>query len=283
MNISDNVPDRRAQAAVLSMLLNVLAAVIAGACLILAGLVVSGPDSGPYEVVTGVLVALGGLGMAALLWAAGWIIQQLTAHLEADDAPVLRALAGDEQVAPGGDVRPVAVAADRPSAGADSAERRVAELMAAGAFGQARQVAEDMLRQTPESPQAQALLGHVEREAASFALQQRRQLYGQVDRYCQSRQWRPALKAARQLLTGHASSPEAGEIAGLLDTIERNAHLEAARELRDQVRDLIERRRYREAVVVAQDLVARFSETQAAAELQGQIDRLQELATRNAH
>ena len=64
----------------------------------------------------------------------------------------------------------------------------------------------------------------------------------------------------------------------MLSTIQDNARLEEVRELRDQIRDLIERRRYADAIEYAQDLIQRFPDTKAAEELGRQMARLRELA-----
>ena len=64
----------------------------------------------------------------------------------------------------------------------------------------------------------------------------------------------------------------------MLPTIQDNARIEEVREIRDQIRDLINRRRYGEAVEAAEAVVRRFPDTRAAIELGRQLNRLRELA-----
>ena len=149
-----------------------------------------------------------------------------------------------------------------------------------GAFDHARQLARDLLAECPGDGELQSLVRRVEREAEAFARQQRQRLYEQVDRSCQRRQWRAALAAAQELVAAHPATAEAAEVTGRLATLQENARIEEVRELRDRIRDLIERRRYHEAATIAEDIVARFADTQAAADLRGQIDQLNRLAAR---
>ncbi|MHC4563022.1 MAG: hypothetical protein ACYS8X_09650 [Planctomycetota bacterium] len=158
--------------------------------------------------------------------------------------------------------------------------QQITELMSMARFDEARRQAEALARQFPDAAEGQALLQRVDREAHSYDRQQRQRLYDTVDQLCLDRRYRPALAAAEQLLETFGHSVEAAEVAARLDMLRANARLEEARELRNRVRDLIVRRRYPEALPVAEDLVRRFGETQAASELRTQLDRLRELASK---
>ena len=87
-----------------------------------------------------------------------------------------------------------------------------------------------------------------------------------------------ALAAAGELLEAYPDSPEAAEVRSTLRTLTDNARIEEVRELRDEIRDLLSRRRYAEALACARDLVRRFPTTAAAEELRSQMARLEELA-----
>ena len=67
-----------------------------------------------------------------------------------------------------------------------------------------------------------------------------------------------------------------------METLKDNARIEEVRQLRDQIRDLIGRRRFAEAVRVSEELIRRFPDTQAANELRSQIDRLRARAAEGA-
>jgi len=161
------------------------------------------------------------------------------------------------------------------------ARATVGELMSMAAFDEAIAEADHLARQLPDSAQATDLLERVRREADTFASQQRQKLYLQVARASEMHHWRAALAAARQLALTYPSSAEAGEVVAQIDLLAENARIEEVRDRRDRIADLLQRRRYRLAVELAEDIVAHFPDTQAAKELTGQMDRLRELAAKD--
>ncbi|KKN81293.1 hypothetical protein LCGC14_0321300 [marine sediment metagenome] len=239
-----------------------------------------------------ILSSLWGLTSGALLWTVAWIVTRVTAEPApapsgaSSEAKMSGSTLGDSQVVateqPASQAAGPAMADERPEPGRGLTEQssRVEELMSMGAFDHARQLARDLMAEFPAAGELEPLLQRVDREAEAFARQQRQRLYEQVDRSCQRRQWRAALAAAQELVNVHPATAEAAEVTGRLATLQENARIEEVRELRDRIRDLIERRRYHDAATVAEDIVARFADTQAAADLRGQIDQLNRLAAR---
>ena len=150
--------------------------------------------------------------------------------------------------------------------------------MAAGDFAQAEAVAAQLLARRPAAVAATALLARVRREAETFTSEQRLAMFKTVEKHAQSRQWRAAVAAADELVAAHPDSAEADAIRARMPTLTDNARIEEVRELRDRIRDLIERRRYGEALHLARDVVERFPATAAAAELTEQMSRLEALA-----
>ncbi len=59
-----------------------------------------------------------------------------------------------------------------------------------------------------------------------------------------------------------------------MDTVRKNAHFEEARTLRDRIGDLIKRKRYSEAVEIAEDLIRRFPNTRVAKQLRALLPDL---------
>ncbi|MHC4981950.1 MAG: hypothetical protein ACYTF6_02135 [Planctomycetota bacterium] len=159
-----------------------------------------------------------------------------------------------------------------------SETRRVEELMSVASFRQAQDVARELVEKYPDSSDAQALVDRVLREAEAFLVGQRKRLYDGVQRAAKARRWREAFASAQRLLGDYPNSGEADKVARRMPTIQENARIEEARQLRDEIRDLIQRRRYAEAVRIAHEILARFPDTQAAVELRPQIQRLEELA-----
>jgi leucyl aminopeptidase len=164
------------------------------------------------------------------------------------------------------------------SAEVETNSRKVKDLMAAGAFEEALRQAQAFHARFPDSCEARSLIELVEREANAFGAEQRRQLYSQIGFHADARRWRQALAAAHRFLEVHSRCPEADLVRAQLPTLTDNARIEEVRELRDRIRDLINRRRFPEAFELARDLVARFPQTAAAEELRQQMDKLAERA-----
>jgi hypothetical protein len=160
--------------------------------------------------------------------------------------------------------------------------RLAKDLMAVGDFGEAARVAQELVKRYPGLDQAKELAQTVSREAAAFGLEQRTRLYAEVEQAARARRWRPALAAGKRLMQLYPGSEQADAVAAQVPTLEENARLEEVRELRDRIRDLLERRRFNDAISLAQDVVKRFPGTQAAAELSSQMDRLMDLAKTTA-
>ena len=285
MNHCDDPNAAVVQAAAMSLGLRALSVIVAAGGLILAGAIGGIGSDRAGSLAAGVMVALVGVSLAALLWTAGWMVQQmgrLVAGRPAGQSAMVGAASSAQATSPAETAVPTTPSPTLdPADQVTQATQRANELMSAGRFHLARQIAEHIIVRFPDLEQAQALARHVSREADAFALQRRRQLFETVDQSCATRQWAAGVRAAQQLLTEYPDCTEAAQVAMRFETLEANAHIAAARELRDQVRDLIERRRYREAVGAAEDLIGRFGETQAAGELRGQLERLRDLASRS--
>ncbi len=160
---------------------------------------------------------------------------------------------------------------------------RVEQLIAAGAHEEAEKLAAELLARHPSATQAIALLDRIRRQHEVHVTEERRRLYEEVEQHAQVRNWREALVAARRLLDAHPDCAEADAVGTRLATLENNAQLEEARELRDEIRNLLENKEYVKALNVANDLIRRFPETQAAIELGEQIEKLKELAQKSHH
>ncbi len=153
-----------------------------------------------------------------------------------------------------------------------------AEMMAASRFDRAEKLAEDLLNRHPTAPEAIALVDHVRREASTFVTENRRRLFARIDRDVEARDWRTALKGAQEFLDSYPDCQEADLIRAQMPTLADNAKMEEARQLRNDVLDMIERRRFTEAVKSAKELIQSFPETKAAGELRRQLPQLEKLA-----
>ncbi|HUT78053.1 MAG TPA: hypothetical protein VM285_10225 [Polyangia bacterium] len=156
--------------------------------------------------------------------------------------------------------------------------QRIYDLMAVSDFDGAEKLARHVQRRYPGDAELEALVQRVLREGKMFRGERRDRMYREVTRKAEARQWRAALEAARQFVEAFPGSVDADAIRAMMPTIEDNARIEEVRGLRDHIRDLIERRRYAEAVEAAEDILRRFPDTRAAVELGRQLNRLRQLA-----
>jgi tetratricopeptide (TPR) repeat protein len=158
--------------------------------------------------------------------------------------------------------------------------RRTSDLMAVARFEEAVEVAREVEQTHGGHPEADGLLQRVMREAETYELEQRRRLFSRINAHGEARQWKLALEAAHRLLETYPDSSQADQVRGMMPTIVDNARIEEVRGLRDRILDLMERRRYEEAVSLAKHVVNNYPETAAADELRQKMPRLEELAFR---
>lgn len=159
--------------------------------------------------------------------------------------------------------------------------RRASDLMSVSRFEEAFSLAEELHQHYPHSHEADQLLSRVQREASTYRTEQRRRLYAIIQEHSQARHWKQALTGAHKLIETYPDSEEARKIRTRMPTLVDNARIQEVREHRDRMLDLMERRRYAEAVDLARQVVENYPETTAAEELRAQLPRLQELAFAN--
>ncbi len=156
--------------------------------------------------------------------------------------------------------------------------KMVEDLMAVSRFDEALDEAEQLAQEQPHDDAASALLARVRRERDAYRAERIARLYNQVQRYASARRWDRALGEAKQLIEAFPETAQARQVQGQLQTLEDNARLQAARELGASIRDLIARRRYAQAVRLAEELIENYPETAAAEDLRRQLPRLRKRA-----
>lgn len=157
-------------------------------------------------------------------------------------------------------------------------KKTVEDMLALADYERAERAVEAMVDALGETDEIRAFVVQVKGEAAAFREEQLKRMLAEVRQYAEARQWRKALEAAREVIREHARTRQAEEVRGMMPLIEENARIEEVRQLRDRIADLIERKRFGEAVETAQDVIRRFPDTQAAAQLTREIDKLRKRA-----
>jgi hypothetical protein len=159
-------------------------------------------------------------------------------------------------------------------------KQRIENMMSVAQFSRAEKLAQALLAVIPTNSDAEALLETVRRESSAFRSEQQSRLFAEFQRWTESRQWIKAQRVGEQLIEKYPASKEGQKVAASMDTVCKNAHFEEARTLRDRIGDLIKRKRYSDAVDVAEDLIRRFPNTQVAKQLRS---LLPDLKKRSAH
>lgn len=151
-----------------------------------------------------------------------------------------------------------------------------ATLKANRKWGEALRRAEKLLNTYPQSIEARQWLEQIHRDREQVSAEHRRALLDQTQKRGSERQWRKALASARALLDEYPESAEAQSVRPQLETLEFNAGVETRQELEEQIKDLISRRDFAEALELANQVIVRYPESPQAEALRGQLPRLRE-------
>lgn len=155
------------------------------------------------------------------------------------------------------------------------AKKRVADLVSLAAWENAEHVASALVSKYPNSQAARELRRSVDHERITYEEQQRRRLMNEIDRLIQRKQWREALETAEKLLQRFDGTPEADTVKPQLETLRANAEIQERQTLESQIKELIKRHRFAEAVELANKVIERYPTSPQADALRSQLPRLE--------
>jgi len=168
------------------------------------------------------------------------------------------------------------------SADLADARRRIGEFMSMSRWDRAEQVVEDLVLKYPDSTDVAELRSRVKRERGLAEAEQRRQLQRQIEQAVTARQWSQATARAEQFLAKYGDTDAARLIREKLPTLRANAEIETRQHAERDIKELIRRHRYGEALERARDLIEKYPTSPQAEALRGQIPRLQQRAQEQA-
>ncbi len=157
--------------------------------------------------------------------------------------------------------------------------QEVADLVSMSAWSQARQRAQFLQEQHPDSPEARQLMLRIEGDFRVAQEEQQRRMYAEVQRFVSRKRWSEALAAAHTFIERFAGSDDAEAVRMQLPTLEANAEIETRQQLEAQIMALVKHGRYIEATALAKRVIEQYPDSPQAEALRRQIDRLEELAT----
>jgi len=159
-----------------------------------------------------------------------------------------------------------------------TARRQCDELMSVSAWDRAAQVAMGLVQKHPDSTPAKALVARVDRERKIAQEQQRQALYGQIQRHTSRREWKEAVAVAHRLIAQFPNSIESEAVKAQMETLTTNAEIQHRQGMESSIKDLVKRRRYEEAVALADELIKTYPNSPQAGVLRGSVEQLREKA-----
>lgn len=157
-------------------------------------------------------------------------------------------------------------------------KKRIDDLIAISAWDKAAIQAEALLEQHPDSERAKELVIHVSQQRQKFRDEQLKRISADIQKNVTRKHWNEALQAARQLLERYPDSVEAEAVENQIPTLEKNAEIERRQQLEEQIRDLVQRRNFIQAVELARHVIETYPDSPQASALAQQMARFEDLA-----
>ena len=158
------------------------------------------------------------------------------------------------------------------------ATREVDDLIALGAWDRAERIVRGLRQRHPSSEAVAELLRRVMAESANATAEERASLIDQAQQAGNRHDWSEALRIVEDLISRFPTSTEADVVRQQLPTIRDNAEIQTRRAMETEIRDLIQRADFVEALQVARDLIGRYPDSPQAAVLRDQLPRLKQRA-----
>ncbi len=155
---------------------------------------------------------------------------------------------------------------------------RVEELMSISSWDRAVSLAEEMVGKHPTSVKARQLLDRVQREHRLFSQEQVRRLVMDIERAVERHRYREALSLATSFVDAYPETHEAINLRTQLTQLRGNAEVEERKQLEEEIKELVHRRRFHEALDLAGKVIDTYPTSPQAKALREQIPRMREAA-----
>jgi hypothetical protein len=157
-------------------------------------------------------------------------------------------------------------------------KKTVNDLIAISAWDRSISLAETFVAKHPDMPTAKELAGFVHDERTKFRNEHIKRMYADIQKSTGRKRWNDALQVARQLIEKYPESMEAEALRVQMDTMESNAEIEKRQQFEEQIKDLVKRHNFIQAVELAHYVISQFPNSPQAVALRGQLPKLEELA-----
>ncbi len=152
------------------------------------------------------------------------------------------------------------------------------DFIAISAWDKAMRQAEALLEKHPDAEEAKELVAQISQERQKFRAEQIKRMEADIQRSITRKRWNDALQIAQQLIDKYPDSPEAEILREKMDTLRANAEIEKRQQLEEQIKDLIKRRNFIQAVELGKYVIQEYPDSPQAQALREQMEKLQELA-----
>jgi len=158
------------------------------------------------------------------------------------------------------------------------ATREVDELIALGAWDRAAEVVRDLRQRHPHAEGVAELARRVTVGRDRVRAEERARLMSRAQEATNRRDWKEALRLVELIIAQYPESAEAHDLRLQLPTLRANVEVQLRQEMEEQIRGLIQQRRFAEALRIARELVERYPHSPQAAVLREQMHKLEQRA-----
>lgn len=164
----------------------------------------------------------------------------------------------------------------------DAATREVDELASLGAWDRALDTVRTLRQRHPNSEKVETLARRVAAARDQATSEERSKLMSQAQEATNRRDWEAALRIVESFIVRFQNSPETLELRQQLPTLRANAEIIRRQRMEGDIKELIRKHQFAEALEIANELVARYPDSPQAVALREQLPRLQQKATEAA-
>ncbi len=160
----------------------------------------------------------------------------------------------------------------------ESATREVNDLIALGAWDRAAMVAQEALHRHPRSEAAAELARKLAQHREKATSDERARVMARAQDATDRHDWIEALRHVNEILERFPKSIEARDLRQQLPTLQANAEIQTRQRMEAEIRELIQQRRYTDALRKARTLIGRYPDSPQAAALRETLPKLESRA-----
>ncbi len=157
----------------------------------------------------------------------------------------------------------------------EDARQKVTDLMSLAAWDQVEDITKTLWNRYPGSEGVQQMVDFVHRERTTYEKQQRQRMFADIERHVGHRRWDQAHEAAKRFVERYGDTPEAKLVRSRLDTLRANAEVAERQTMAEEIKDLVRKHRFDEAVQLARRVIQTYPDSPQAEVLKNQLPRLE--------